>query len=357
MKPQHILAVHLLNDLSGSPRVLSQALSALSENGFTVSLLTSEAEGGKSFLNELPIEKQFISYQWNKNKWKTLARFFGAQWQMFKSVMNHKPSTVVYVNTLLPFGAALAAKLTGKKVVYHLHEVQINNPLLDGLLKWTMKKTANLIISVSDYLTTKANIKDVAVTTLPNSVSDKFFQSYSEVDLEYDGLMLCNLKAYKGIYEYVALAKALPSQTFALVLNASSSEVEEWRQSIEIPSNLTLSSATTDVISWYLKSKVVLNLSRSNEWVETFGMTALEAMALGKPVIVPTIGGIAHLVEEGIQGFHVESADLERLKEKFLTLISNKSRYLTYSGNAIDRAAQYKPERFAEKITEIFHIL
>ena len=32
--------------------------------------------------------------------------------------------------------------------------------------------------------------------------------------------------------------------------------------------------------------------------IETFGLTALEAMAFGLPVIVPTVGGIAEMVEE-----------------------------------------------------------
>lgn len=355
MKTNHILAVHLLNDLSGSPRVLSQAITSLLENGFTVSLLTSEAEAGKSFLDNLPIPQHHINYQWDKNKWKTLFRFLFAQLQMFLFVFQHKQSGVVYINTILPFGAALAAKLRGKKVIYHLHEVQINTPVLDKLLKWVMQTTASRIISVSHYLTLKANITKVPVTTIPNSVGLNFFEPYATVNTVYDGLMLCNLKAYKGINEYVALANALPNYNFALVLNASEVEVKEWEVTISVPSNLTLVSATTDVLAWYNKSRVVLNLSRSKEWIETFGMTALEAMALGKPVIVPVTGGIAHLVEEGIQGFHVESLMLDTLKAKFLQLIQSADQYQKFATAAKLRALQYHPSIFSKQITEFFH--
>lgn len=40
----------------------------------------------------------------------------------------------------------------------------------------------------------------------------------------------------------------------------------------------------------------MLNLTNKNQAIETFGMTPLEAMTCGLPVIVPTVGGIAELV-------------------------------------------------------------
>lgn len=51
-----------------------------------------------------------------------------------------------------------------------------------------------------------------------------------------------------------------------------------------------------DVIKFYNKATVVLNLTDKTQAIETFGMTPLEAMSCGLPVIVPTIGGIAELV-------------------------------------------------------------
>ena len=57
--------------------------------------------------------------------------------------------------------------------------------------------------------------------------------------------------------------------------------------------NLQILSRQEDVTSFYNKATIVLNLSDKHRFVETFGLTALEAMSAGLPVIVPTEGGIA----------------------------------------------------------------
>ena len=59
--------------------------------------------------------------------------------------------------------------------------------------------------------------------------------------------------------------------------------------------NIKILSRQTDVSTFYNKASVVLNLSDKRQFVETFGLTALEAMSAVLPVIVPTEGGIAEM--------------------------------------------------------------
>lgn len=58
---------------------------------------------------------------------------------------------------------------------------------------------------------------------------------------------------------------------------------------------------------------------------ESFGMVALEAMAMGTPVIASEVGGLAHLVKDGLTGFHVPSRDPEALAERIFTLLENEA--------------------------------
>lgn len=51
----------------------------------------------------------------------------------------------------------------------------------------------------------------------------------------------------------------------------------------------------------------------SNEWVESFGMAAAEAMATGLPVVVTRNGALPELVEEGRVGYLVPPGDSEAL--------------------------------------------
>lgn len=56
---------------------------------------------------------------------------------------------------------------------------------------------------------------------------------------------------------------------------------------------------------------------------ESFGMVALEAMAMGRPVIASEVGGLAFLVQDGVTGYHVPSRDPEALAERIYELLSN----------------------------------
>jgi len=56
---------------------------------------------------------------------------------------------------------------------------------------------------------------------------------------------------------------------------------------------------------------------------ESFGMVALEAMATGTPVIASEVGGLAFLIRDGENGFHVPSRDPEALAERIYELLIN----------------------------------
>ena len=57
---------------------------------------------------------------------------------------------------------------------------------------------------------------------------------------------------------------------------------------------------------------------------ESFGMVALEAMATGTPVIASEVGGLAFLVRDGENGFHVPSRDPEALAARIYELLTNE---------------------------------
>jgi len=87
---------------------------------------------------------------------------------------------------------------------------------------------------------------------------------------------------------------------------------------------------------------------------ESFGMVALEAMAVGTPVIASEVGGLAFVVRDGETGFHVPSRDPEALAEKIYTLLTDPDCRQQMGRNARRRAQNYSWANTADRILPIY---
>ena len=359
-----LLFIHLLDDLSGSPRVLASVVEGLHERGWPVKIWTSQS-GGDGFLSRVPVKKQLFDYHFYENRWKRLGEFIRAQVSIFRGLWKyrHQP-VVIYVNTLLPFGAALAGWLMGKKVVYHLHEATVKPAPLRWLLRTVARQTANRAIYVSKYLETEMSLgQAVCPVVVPNGLTDVFWKRASQVyacrpdpaEIRHHPascLMICSLKAYKGVHEFVELARAMPERRFQLVLNADLDDIRAFFDWDGLPANLVIFPRQSDVHGFYREADVVLNLSRPDGWVESFGMTLLEAMAYGLPVIAPTVGGPTEFVQSGWNGFLVDSADTDGLARAIRELTDSPVGWQYYSANARATASRLRATQMIQSIAQ-----
>ncbi len=87
---------------------------------------------------------------------------------------------------------------------------------------------------------------------------------------------------------------------------------------------------------------------------ESFGMVALEAMATGTPVIASEVGGLAFLVRDGENGFHVPSRDPEALAERIYELLTNKVCVKRLGKNAREHARRYAWPLIADQMLEVY---
>lgn len=76
-------------------------------------------------------------------------------------------------------------------------------------------------------------------------------------------------------------------------------------------------------------------------WYEPFGITPLESMACGTPVIGANVGGIKYSVKNGATGYLVPPKDAQALALKIDHLLSNKSLLKKMQVNCLRRVHRY----------------
>ena len=354
-----IICVHLLNDFSGSPLVLSNAIRGFVQKGRQVQLYTSSATQD-GFLSGLGVQEKSFWYRFHENKMKRLVALTFSQLHLFAKLFFHlKKNDTVYVNTLLPFGAALAAKLRGVRVIYHLHETSMNPPVLKWFLKKVVKWTASNVIYVSRFLQEKESVTGPEPHVVYNALSEEFrhkgraHQYEISDEKAFTVLMLCSLKEYKGVNEFVTLARRLHLVKFELVLNSEKNEIDKYFAGQELPVNLTLFTKQKNVHPFYERAHLVLNLSHPDKWIETFGMTILEAMSYGIPELVPNVGGPVEIVEHGLNGFRIDVKDLDKITETIQFLSSNKGECLRLSTQAREKAEHFTIATMNERLNSV----
>lgn len=352
-----VIAVHLYNDYSGSPLIFSQWLQHAVRKGNEIILHTSNTKGK---LDQVLVHKRVgFDYRPSKIKLLTLAKFLWVQVLLFCRILFVSPkNTTVYVNTILPFGAILAAWVRRIPVICHIHEVSVKPRLLNGFLQGVARRFSNQMVFVSEYVANSSNAPYHKASVVPNSLSPEFkslmISPLKRVqNSSFTVLMLASVKTYKGLAQYLQLAQTLPQIEFELVLNGSESDIESFFGSNNIPQNLLIWPAQKDVHPFYQRADLVLNLSLPDQWIETFGMTALEAMAYEIPVIVPYIGGIAELVIDGSCGYHCDPYSIDVLKEQILKLQNDPELYSKMAASAKERESEYSFRDFASNIDQI----
>lgn len=356
---KHIACFQLLSDYSGSPKVLTQILRELLKRDYQVDLISSKG-GVLDELNIYPNLKRYsYQYTFSNNVLVTMLRYISVQIYTFFFAFRYLSveNCVFYINTLLPIGPALAGRIMGKHVIYHYHENAFAKGSFYKILAWAMQYLAHEIICVSAYqasFLTRQNGVVVIPNTLPQDFTNKLGPNPQKVFKHKNILMLSSLKEYKGTNEFIELAKRLHQFKFTLVINDTQENIDKYlKQITPFLDNLTIYPRQTEVYRFYSEASVVINLTNPKLAIETFGLTALEAMAAGLPIIVPTVGGISELVSDGVNGYKIDAQELSKICECIKTILTDEQTYLHLATGALEFSKRFNEKEMVDCIVNI----
>jgi glycosyltransferase involved in cell wall biosynthesis/phosphoheptose isomerase len=93
-------------------------------------------------------------------------------------------------------------------------------------------------------------------------------------------------------------------------------------------------------------------------WYEPFGMTPLEAMACGVPVVASAVGGLVDTIVDGVTGVHVPPRDPDRLADALASLLADRDRCEAFGRAGIERARRlYDWRRIAAATLDVYERL
>ncbi len=351
-----VVLYHLYNDYSGSPHVLATIIRGLMQQGGDVELVVSDSPGFLSGIEGL--RYRFFRYTWTPSKLLTFIRLVFAQIHMFLIACRYPAKdTVFYLNTICPSGAALAARIKGIPVVYHVHEAYVCPNVVHRFYRQVWKRCATRTIFVSAWLKDYYGTDGAHSAVVYSGLSEQFLSGIlpaASPGYSKTVLMVSSLKAYKGVNQFVALAGLLPQYRFNLVVNVREEEVHSFFGA-DLPTNLQIYPRQTDIHPFLSKADVVVNLSIPSLCIETFGLTLLEAFSYGIPVICPPVGGPLELVTDGCEGFAVDSRELDKVAEKIVFLLESGV-YEDFSKAAWVKSVQFTSARQLEGIMQQLNV-
>ena len=357
---KNIVCFHLFNDYSGSPQVLRTVIEGLLRKGYNIDLVTSHGGVLDELAGKEGVRMRQYGYRFARNKFIRSMRYAWVQLQIFFIALSYifKKDTIIYINTILPVGAAIGGRLACKRVVYHYHENAKAKSTAYRILAKIMQMIASDIICVSQYQRLFLRRKK-RVHIVPNALQESFtarLTTDSERAFENRRvLMLGSLKEYKGTREFIALASRMQQFNFELVINDSQENIDRYLKGKKITTtkNLAIYPRQEDVIPFYNRASLVLNLSNRKQFVETFGLTALEAMAAGLPTIVPTVGGIAEMVTDGENGYRIDVQDIGKIEQCIESTFADKELYMRLANCALQRSKNYSAKAMIASVAKI----
>jgi glycosyltransferase involved in cell wall biosynthesis len=234
-------------------------------------------------------------------------------------------------SSLIPFATALAAGRTPLVVSPHFHP-QASSKLL-GVLKLLIERTvdrytlsrARKVICVSEteagIIRERFAVAD-KVTIIHNGVDADEIQSAEPY--EFDGKLILyvgRLERYKNIHRAIEAIDYMPQDFSFYIIGEGPYESQLaaviQRNGLSERVRLLGTCADADLYRWIKTSALLVNLSE----VEAFGITVLEALAAGKPVLVNDVLGLHELAQRfrgavvSIRAGKINSRELARALE------------------------------------------
>jgi glycosyltransferase involved in cell wall biosynthesis len=239
---------------------------------------------------------------------------------------------------------AIAARSLGIPCIWHCREILMTTPFRKRVLAAMIRSLPNRVIAVSEACAAqfrRAGRGNTKIHVIYNGIDSEAFQAQAdgeevrrELGLAADTpLVGCvgQLIPWKGQDDFVRVAakvlSALPEARFLIVGREVDSHrffrasLEELASSLGIEDHVIFTGFRQDVPSLMASMDVFLHCAVQPD---PLPRVILEAMALGKPIVATSSGGLPEMIEGGKSGILARPRDVDSLAQGTVSLLSDR---------------------------------
>lgn len=260
------------------------------------------------------------------------------------------------------------------KVITTLHGTDITLVGLEPTFLPTMKfsiEQSDGVTAVSNFLKEKtltAYKINKNIEVIPNFIDiQKFKRLDTEKAMQHKKLFasenekilihISNFRALKRVQDVIRIfAKVhekVPSKLLLVGDGPERSDCENLTRELDIQESVKFMGKQDCIAELLSISDLFLMPSQS----ESFGLSALEAMSCGVPVISSSIGGLPELNIHGETGYIAEFGDVERMAKYSIDLLTNRKKYDMFVVNARRRAEEFDKDRIIPQYENFYKII
>lgn len=279
---------------------------------------------------------------------------------IFKIAKYLKQYDIIHVN-LFPsiYLVALANIIVRKPLVYTEHNTtnnRRNKKYLQPLEKWVYKQYRK-IISISEG--TRQNLKtwinadkeDERFVVINNGVNLDAFKNIKKEYIYPNTLIMVARFAPAKDQATIIKAMTLLDKDVHLILVGDGETIESCKKmasELAVNERVHFVGTQSDVPSWIGKADIGI---QSSHW-EGFGLTAVEMMAGGLPVVASDVEGVKQVVEGA--GVLFPHGDYGKLAEEIKKLLYDKDYYELVKDRCMERSEMYDIKAMVESYVNVY---
>jgi glycosyltransferase involved in cell wall biosynthesis len=295
-----------------------------------------------------------------------------------KALIAEQQIALVHTNSLYCLYGGWAARLARCPHLWHVREIPPAVPLLRPLYAQMVSRLSALVVAMTSACVEGLFGPGAApskVVVMPDGIDvERWNPAISgerirrELDLSPDVPVIgfvARLDPWKGLEVFLRAAKIvserIPQARFLVVGNAPSGFEAYNAAMLSLAGTLGLDKRV-HFLGWRYQLEdipevmaALTALCHTPIRPEPFGLVAIEAMAVGCPVVAPRAGGPAETVLDGSTGFLVPIGDADAFADRLCLLIEDPARRAEMGRAARARVInQYSSERFASRLAELY---